>query len=468
MPKSASFSEEQLQQFGIAVVGDEAVPVKNGTPDDTWSLNQLAVYASGQITESVLQSHKSAIALFRAGRALAFARTRCKAQGHGVWADWKRRHGLADTTANDAIRLYEGAGTEEALTGMGITEAKQQFVYPANDDPATPSTYENASDSPKPKRVASRRRAGADPKKTGQPAIWRSIDDPPTLKRCRPALHDGATFDIRHGDCLDVLPTIPDQSVDAVITDPPYPEINRSYGTLTESQWHTLMDGVVKEARRVLRPKGSAVFVLQPNYDKIGRMRLWLWKFLVRTAEKWNLIQNVYWWNYTTPALAGANRRDGLLRNSVKYMLWFGSPDCYRAQDAVLWEPAKFDPKKLENRALKYGPSGQSRRDGRSYATAQERGGSVPFNLLPLSATHGGTNNSSAYGHGAGTPLPLAEWWTRYITKPGDTILDPFNGVGTMGVAALSQGRKYVGIEQSEEWCHVSRQRLADAPALAV
>ncbi len=131
VPKSGRISEDQLHQLGFAVVGDQAVPVTDAAPDDTWDLDRLAGYAAGQIVESVLCAHKSAVALFRAGGALALARERCKTQGHGAWAAWKRKHGLKDTTVNDAIRLHENAGTEAALAGLGITEAKERFVYRA-------------------------------------------------------------------------------------------------------------------------------------------------------------------------------------------------------------------------------------------------------------------------------------------------------------------------------------------------
>lgn len=134
MQKSGHFSEDQLHQLGFAVVGDQAVPVRDGIPDDTWDLDRLAGYAAGQIGESVLCAHKSAVAPFRAGGALALARARCKADGHGVWSGWKRKHGLKDTTVNDAIRLNENAGTEEALAGLGITEAKEKYVYPPDEE----------------------------------------------------------------------------------------------------------------------------------------------------------------------------------------------------------------------------------------------------------------------------------------------------------------------------------------------
>ena len=75
---------------------------------------------------------------------------------------------------------------------------------------------------------------------------------------------------VLQGDCLDWLKRIPDQSIDAVITDPPYPGIKREYGTWTEAEWHAMMDQVVPEVRRSLTPTGSAVFVLQPNFGKVG------------------------------------------------------------------------------------------------------------------------------------------------------------------------------------------------------
>ena len=61
-------------------------------------------------------------------------------------------------------------------------------------------------------------------------------------------------LDVVHcGDCLDILPTLPDASIDAVITDPPYPHIKRDYGYWTEAEWWELIvEGVVPEVRRVL------------------------------------------------------------------------------------------------------------------------------------------------------------------------------------------------------------------------
>ena len=67
-------------------------------------------------------------------------------------------------------------------------------------------------------------------------------------------------------------------SVDAIITDPPYPCIDRAYGRMTEAAWLDMMRTVVKECQRVLKPSGSSMFILQPNYRSVGSMRLWAWR----------------------------------------------------------------------------------------------------------------------------------------------------------------------------------------------
>jgi len=82
------------------------------------------------------------------------------------------------------------------------------------------------------------------------------------------------TWRVIHGDCLEVLPTLKVGSVDAVITDPPYPHIKRDYGEwTTEEWWELIVEGVVPEVRRVLKPMGSAVFILQPNSKHVGQLR---------------------------------------------------------------------------------------------------------------------------------------------------------------------------------------------------
>jgi DNA modification methylase len=263
------------------------------------------------------------------------------------------------------------------------------------------------------------------------------------------------------GDCLDILPTLADKSVDAVITDPPYAEIDRDYGRLTEAEWWDLMMGVCREVRRILKPAGSAVFILQPNSRKVGSMRGWLFEFQAWVCREWNMVQDFYWWNTTALPTVHTHRNRGLARPSSKPCVWAGSPDCYRNQDEVLLVNTDVTrAANLEARVLNYRPSGYSMRDGRLYATAIERGGATPFNVLPIG---NGSAQIESAGHGAGTPIDLAKWWTRYICPVGGVVLDPFVGSGTMAIAAMEYRNGFIGIEKEPKYFAIAERRITAA-----
>lgn len=268
-----------------------------------------------------------------------------------------------------------------------------------------------------------------------------------------------ASTTLIHGDCRKKLPEIPNNSVDAVITDPIYPEVNKEYGRIKEADWHEMMRDVVRECRRILKPSGSAVFILQPNYEKIGTMRLWLWEFVVWAAKEWNLVQDVHWWAVDAMPLAGASRKYGLMRQSVKMCVWLGSPDCYRNQENVLWSPSQAtSARHRADIALRTGPSGRTFRNSTISKAADERGGTTPFNLLPIPT--GGQPGGSG-GHPAATPYDLASWWCKYLLPDDGVLLDPFAGSGTMLQAGLDHGAsKVIGIEKVKKYLTTARKRI--------
>lgn len=269
------------------------------------------------------------------------------------------------------------------------------------------------------------------------------------------------------GDVLDIMPTIPSASIDAIITDPPYPEIDREYGRMTEADWWAMMMGVCAEARRVLKPTGSAVFILQPNSRKVGSMRGWLWEFMAWVCREWNMVQDAWWWNVTAIPAQGATTK-GLLRPSIKACIWAGDQQCYRNQDGVLWSESEGN---IAKRAIaraerKYKPSGHSMNELAMSSACVGRGGVTPYNLLPIK--NGGSLCAGNTGHGAGTPLELAKWWTRYICPPGGTVLDPFVGSGTMMLAAMEYGCDGIGIDKMSKYIDIAQRRADEKqPAMA-
>lgn len=275
-----------------------------------------------------------------------------------------------------------------------------------------------------------------------------------------PYFDDGGGRVIYHGDCRELLPLL--SGYDSVVTDPPYAEIDRDYGRMSEADWHQLMRDVVTSVRGGLSATGSAVFILQANSEKVGRMRPWLWEFMAWTAREWNQVQDAWWWNHATPPTVHCHEKNGLMRPSIKACVWLGSPDCYRDQTAALLPIAEatMSDSRIDRHELGYSTSGLSMRHGRALNRCKERGGATPFNVI-VCANSDAFNSAGSKGHGAGTPIKVAEWWIRYITPESGIMVEPFLGSGTMIEAAQKQCVMAIGIEKEERYCDIAANRLA-------
>lgn len=152
--KKKNLTEQDLNEMGFAVAGDEAVPIEDGIPNSSWATTRLEAYVKGRLAssgqaerQSILQAEKAAVDLYWAGCALKIIRDQKKSEGRGAWTAWLTENDLAPSTVNDATLLYEHAKTPDALRGLGITVAKERFVRPCkkkagddNDAPITTTT----------------------------------------------------------------------------------------------------------------------------------------------------------------------------------------------------------------------------------------------------------------------------------------------------------------------------------------
>ncbi len=282
-------------------------------------------------------------------------------------------------------------------------------------------------------------------------------------------------YRIEHGSCLDKIKEVPDNSVNAIVTDPPYAGIHRDYGDLTEEEWHALMNPLLEECRRVLKPDGSAMFLIQPNYKSMGSMSAWVYDFCSHVIKSWNMVQDAYWWNTSSLPVAGANENVGLLNSSMKFCVWAGPADCKKNYKSVLWR--LVDQKKTEewiaraeNKGAEPSHKTMSGATVSSYNMMKKslaRGGTWPKNVIPLSNvghrldTFKGEHNP----HSARTPNALMSWWIKYLTDPGDVVLEPFLGSGTCGVEALRLDRRFIGFEQDDDYFSQAKKRLKSSVA---
>jgi DNA modification methylase len=140
--------------------------------------------------------------------------------------------------------------------------------------------------------------------------------------------------------------------------------------------------------------------------------------------------------------------------------VWLGPPGCYRRQENVLCLPCddNFAQSKSDS-ALRVMPSGQHYRNSRIADTVTERGGSTPFNLLPVAP---GVSAARGIGHPATTPYDVAAWWVKYLLPPQGVLLDCFCGSGTMLAAGLDFGAsRVIGVEKERKYLRMAEKRVA-------
>jgi DNA modification methylase len=273
-----------------------------------------------------------------------------------------------------------------------------------------------------------------------------------------------------NGDALEILPTLEPNSVDVIVTDPPYALAKRSYGYWAVDEWIELMTRTVDEAMRVLKPTGSAIFIVQDLSHSVKCKSTACMQWITETAARWNLVTMLYWWNIA--AIPTGLVFAGLPKPSIKLIPWFGSRNCFMSRDMAGIEPSNVMRERIarasEKRFRVTHPSGHSTDHGRMDEIVSERGYVAPMDCIPIGNACAGTAAAGAYGHGAGTPMKLTKYLIGWSCPPGGVVLDPFMGSGSTGMAALDLGFDFIGIERDPEYYRIAEQRINKAAAQGV
>ena len=332
----------------------------------------------------------------------------------------------------------------------------------------------------------------------------------------RPAFQSDAVS-LFQGDCLDVLPTLPDNSIDLIVTDPPYFRVKKD---AWDRQWGTpklflaWLDRVLAEFHRVLRPNGSLYVFASPQMAA---------RVEVLTAERFNVLSSITWKkgdaNGNGPhskhhkeglrafasqtervifaehkgsdniakGEAGYEAKCDQLRGFVfepirKYLdderiaARFSRGDCDAACgnqmsghyfSTVQWTlPTEANYLKLREAFNKSG-GGYLQRQYEDLRTQYEDlrrpfavTADVPYTDVwdfPIVSHYAGK-------HPCEKPQALLRHIIAASSRPGAVVLDAFFGSGAVGEAAVALGRRCVAVEMSEHWVQSSAQRLGLRP----
>ena len=263
------------------------------------------------------------------------------------------------------------------------------------------------------------------------------------------------SIDIRHGDCLEVLRDLPGNSVDSVVTSPPYAMQRKStYGGIPEKDYPEWTVAWMREVWRVLKDDGSVIINIRPHI-KNGQISDYVLRTRMALREAgWCELEELIWDKKGGAPLGSTSRP----RRSWESLLWFGKHGKAYSNPKGAGEQMRYtsggrgrsgphisDHKYIEPGELRHIKPGIARvPDIARISTGHQRG---PDRLLAE--------------HPAPFPWQLAEWCGKLITPPGGTILDPFTGSSSTCVAAIKNGWNFIGIDQSAEYVEMSNRRLS-------
>jgi len=275
------------------------------------------------------------------------------------------------------------------------------------------------------------------------------------------------------GEAENVLSELAADSVDLVVTSPPFALLRqKSYGNLEQSEYVDWLVSFGEPVRRVLKETGSFVIDLGGAYQRGKPVRsLYNFRVLLRLCDECglHLAEEFFWHN---PAklpspIEWVNKRKIRAKDSVNTVWWLSKTENPKANVSKVLAPYSQRMKKLlEAPERFYTPKDRPSGHDISAAFGKDNGGAIPSNLLQ----YPNTESNSIYirlckefgldAHPARFPKALPSFFIQFLTDPGDLVLDIFCGSNTTGEAAEELGRGWIGIERSRDYAIASAFRF--------
>lgn len=241
------------------------------------------------------------------------------------------------------------------------------------------------------------------------------------------------TVKLLKGDCLELLPDIPDNSIDLVLADLPY--------GMTANKWDSVipLEPLFDHYQRIIKEHGA---VLLFGMGLFGAR-------LMMSAPKQMPYRYDWIWQKTLPVGFLSSHRMPLRAHENIYVFYKHLP-AYNPQMRTGFKPYK----KTISKAVgaNYGKTSGT------YTPRQSAGERFPIDVLEFS--NADNNNKK---HPTQKPVDLLEYLIKTYTNEGMTVLDNTMGSGSTGVAAVNLNRSFVGMELDDDYFNIAKERIEKA-----
>jgi len=257
------------------------------------------------------------------------------------------------------------------------------------------------------------------------------------------------------GDCRNELKKLSDDSVDLIVTSPPYADSRKStYGGIHPDDYVDWFLPISEELLRVLKPTGTFILNIKEKVVN-GERHTYVIQLIVEMRKQgWLWTEEFIWHKKNSHPGKWPNRfRDGWER-----LLQFNKHKKFNMYQESVMVPvgdwAKSRLRNLSETDMRRDESKVGSGFGKKISNWIGREYVYPNNVIHLATECNNKNHSAAF------PDALPEWFIKLFTTEDDLVLDPFMGSGTAVIVASRMGRRAIGIELSPKFFEMVEEKL--------
>lgn len=257
------------------------------------------------------------------------------------------------------------------------------------------------------------------------------------------------------GDCEKILKRFPKNSIDLIITSPPYSNKRKNtYGGIHPNKYVDWFLPKAEQFYRVLKPTGTFILNIKDGASN-GERHIYSLNLILKLRDQgWIWTEEFIWHKKNSYPGKWPNR----FRDAWEPCFQFNKQKKFRMFQKEVMEPmgewAKVRFKNLSEEDKKRSESKVNSGFGRKVENWVNRKKVYPTNVLHMATESSNKNHSAVF------PISLPSWFIRLFTQKGDVVLDPFIGSGTTAVAAKQLERKFIGIDIKPEYCQSAIKRI--------
>jgi DNA modification methylase len=283
-------------------------------------------------------------------------------------------------------------------------------------------------------------------------------------------------------DSLDMLAQLPDDSVNLVMTSPPFAlQRQKEYGNKDEYEYIDWLAQFAALVYNKLTPDGSFVVDLGGAYRKGVPVRsLYNYRVLIKFCDEigFHLAEEFFWFNPSKlpSPIEWVNKRKIRAKDSVNTVWWLSKTEWPKSDvTKVLAEYSDRMKKLIKDPEAYYSPAKRPSGHDIGASFGKDNGGAIPSNLLQIPNSEASSKylkmckDLGLNAHPARFPAKLPEFFIRFLTQPNDLVVDIFGGSNTTGYVCELEQRKWLVFEERRDYLSASVFRfMQDEPLEAI